>query len=58
MGSLQIRDLPDDLYEALAARARQERRSLAARASTRAFREGPDRENHVPARRGSPRGRR
>jgi plasmid stability protein len=32
MPSLQIRDLPDDLYQALAFRARQERRSLAQQA--------------------------
>lgn len=32
MPSLQIRDLPDDLYQALAFRARQEHRSLAQQA--------------------------
>ena len=32
MASLQIRKLPDDVYEALAERARQERRSLAQQA--------------------------
>jgi plasmid stability protein len=32
MASLQIRDLPDDLYQALAFRAPQERRSLAQQA--------------------------
>lgn len=32
MGSLQIRELPEDVYEALAARARRERRSLAQQA--------------------------
>lgn len=32
MGSLQIRELPQDVYEALAARARRERRSLAQQA--------------------------
>jgi plasmid stability protein len=32
MPSLQIRDLPDDLYQALAYRARQEHRSLAQQA--------------------------
>lgn len=34
MPSLQIRDLPDDLYQALAFRARQEHRSLAQQAVT------------------------
>lgn len=32
MGSLQIRDMPEALYEALAQRARRERRSLAQQA--------------------------
>lgn len=32
MASLQIRDLPDDVFEALSARARRERRSLAQQA--------------------------
>jgi plasmid stability protein len=32
MASLQIRDLPDDVYQALAARARREGRSLAQQA--------------------------
>jgi len=32
MPSLQIRDLPDDIYQALAFRARQEHRSLAQQA--------------------------
>jgi plasmid stability protein len=32
MPSLQIRDLPDDVYQALAFRARQEHRSLAQQA--------------------------
>ncbi len=32
MASLQIRDMPEDLYEALAERARLERRSLAQQA--------------------------
>lgn len=32
MPSLQIRDMPEDLYEALAERARRERRSLAQQA--------------------------
>jgi len=32
MPSLQIRDLPDDLYQALSFRARQEHRSLAQQA--------------------------
>lgn len=34
MPSLQIRDLPDDLYDALQRAARQERRSLAQQAVT------------------------
>lgn len=34
MASLQIRDLPDDIYEALARRARAEGRSLAQQAVT------------------------
>jgi len=34
MSSLQIRDLPDDLYQALSFRARQEHRSLAQQAVT------------------------
>jgi hypothetical protein len=32
MGSLQIREMPQDVYEALSERARQERRSLAQQA--------------------------
>ena len=32
MPSLQIRDMPDDVYEALAERARRQRRSLAQQA--------------------------
>jgi antitoxin FitA len=32
MTSLQIRDMPDDVYEALAERARRQRRSLAQQA--------------------------
>jgi antitoxin FitA len=32
MASLQIRDMPEDLYEALAERARRQRRSLAQQA--------------------------
>lgn len=32
MASLQIRDMPDDVYEALASRARHEHRSLAQQA--------------------------
>jgi plasmid stability protein len=32
MGSLQIRELPQDVYEALSARARRDRRSLAQQA--------------------------